>query len=127
MEYVTTSINESPVISAQAGAELEDVRGKAVKFDANDRIVLAGAGEEALGVAIISNDETIPEGGDLDIQLWAIGFVKAGAAFKSGDTLSSDANGAFKPAESGDAYIAIALQAAAPGTMAQAVITHGRK
>ncbi len=125
MEFVTTQINESPVISAKAGAELSDIRGCAVKFDENGGVVPAGAGETAIGIAIITNDENILKNGDVDIQIRAIGLVKAGVAVKAGDALAPDANGALVPAASG-VYIAIALQeAVAAGEFVKALITHG--
>ena len=34
MTYLATSINDSAVITEKAGAALDDVRGKAVKYDA---------------------------------------------------------------------------------------------
>jgi len=127
MTYFMTSVNESPLISRKAGAELNDVRGRAVKFDDNGSIVLAGAGDAALGIAILSSDEAIPVGGNVDIQVRAIGLVKAGAAIAPGDELASDAAGALVPATSG-AYIAISLQkAAAAGEFVQALITRGSK
>ncbi len=127
MAYFTTPVNESPLISRKAGAELNDVCGRAVKFDDNGNIVLAGAGDAALGIALTSSDDVIPVGGNVDVQIRAIGLVKAGAAIAPGDELAPDANGALIPATSG-AYIAIALQkAAAAGEFVQALITRGSK
>ncbi len=127
MAYFTTPVNESPLISKKAGAELTDVRGRAVKFDDNGNIVLAGAGDAALGIALTSSDDVIPVGGNVDIQVRAIGLVKAGAAIAPGDELTPDANGTLVPATSG-AYIAVALQeATAAGEFVQALITRGSK
>ncbi len=125
MEFITSQINESPVISVKAGAELADIRGRAVKFDENGTAAPAASSEAAIGIAIITNDEKIPKDGDVDIQIRAIGLVKAGAEIQPGQNLAPDANGALVPAASG-AYIAIALQeAAAAGEFIQALITHG--
>ncbi len=127
MNYITSSVNESPVISGQAGAALTDVRGRALKFDDDGNLVLAGAGGSALGIAIISNDEDIPKGETVDVQIRAIGLVKAGAAIDPGDELAPDADGALVPAESG-AFIATALQkATAAGAFIQAIISRGYK
>lgn len=126
MEYLTYSVNESPVLLMEAGAALSDVRGRAVKFDANGHVILAAAGEDAIGIALLSNEESIPVGGDVHVQYKDIGYVKAGAALSAGDCLVSDANGAFTAAVSG-AYIAIALESAAEGAFPQAIITHGYK
>ncbi len=127
MAYFTSSVNESPVISAKAGAALNGVRGRAVKFDEDGSVVLAGAGDTALGIALLSSDEAIPAGGNADIQVRAIGLVKAGAAIAPGDELAPGADGALVPAASG-AYIAVALQkATAAGEFVQALITRGSK
>ncbi len=125
MDYLATSINESPVISEKAGAELSSVRCKAVKYDTDGNVVIAGAGDAAFGIAIITNDETIQAGGDVNVQISAIGLVKAGAEIKKGDKLGPDANGALVPVTSG-AYIATAIQeASAAGPFIQAVIERG--
>lgn len=126
MDVYTTSINESPVISMEAGAALEDIRGKAIKFDGNNKAALAAAGDFAVGIAILSNDENVSAGDDFTVQVRAIGFVKAGAEIKAGDALAPDANGALVPAASG-AFMAVALQEAGAGTFVQALITHGSK
>lgn len=121
MTYLATSINESPVISEKAGAKLADVRGRAVKFDTNGAIVLAGAGEAAIGVGIMTNDTDIEIGHDVDIQIKDIGLVYAGAAIKKGDKLVADADGVLKPGA--DAAVAIALEAAAgAGVYVKAII-----
>lgn len=112
MTYLATSINESPVIVDKAGAQIADVRGKAVKFDTNGNIVLAGAGEAAIGVGIMTNDVNIDAGADVHVQIKDIGLVRAGAAVKKGVKLQADANGALITHSSGQA-VAIALEAAA--------------
>lgn len=122
MTYLATSINESPVIVDKAGAVIADVRGKAVKFDDNGKLVLAGAGEAAIGVGIMTNDENIAAGADVHVQIKDIGLVYAGAAIKKGAKLSADANGALVPATDGEA-VAIALDAAATaGVYIKAII-----
>ncbi len=127
MDYFATTVNDSPLVSVKAGAALTDVRGRAVKFDDNGRLVLAAAGDTPLGVAALSNYEDIPEGGDVDIQLWAVGYVKTGAAVRPGNELAPDGDGAFIPAADGDAYSAIALKTAAAGAFVSAHITSGVK
>jgi hypothetical protein len=108
MNYLATSINESPVITDKAGAVIADVRGKAVKYDGG-AIVLAKAGDTVLGVGIMTNDENIQVGADVDIQIKDIGLVCAGAEITKGAELAPNANGAFVTASSG--YIAaIALE-----------------
>lgn len=112
MTYLATSINESPVIVDKAGAAIVDVRGRAVKFNDEGKIVLAGAGEAALGVGIMTNDENIAIGADVHVQIKDIGLVYAGAEIKKGVKLQADANGALIPVADGEP-VAIALDAAA--------------
>ena len=112
MIYHATSINESPTISEKAGAVLADVRGKAVKFDEQGNIVLAGAGDTVFGIGIMTNNENIQPNEDVDIQIKDIGLVYAGEAIKKGVELSAGADGVMVPATSG-AVCAIALEAAA--------------
>lgn len=122
MTYLATSINESPVIVDKAGAVIADVRGKAVKFDSNGNIVLAGAGEAAIGVGIMTNDENIAVGADVHVQIKDIGLVCAGAAIKKGAKLQANADGALITHASGEA-VAIALDAAAAaGVYIKAII-----
>lgn len=122
MTYLATSINESPVIVDKAGAVIADVRGKAVKFDDNGKIVLAGAGEAAIGVGIMTNDENIAAGADVHVQIKDIGLVCAGAEIKKGAKLQADASGALITATEGEP-VAIALDAAAAaGVYVKAII-----
>lgn len=111
MNYLATSINESPTIVDKAGADIADVRGKAVKF-ADGAIVLAGKGEAAIGVGIMTNDENIKAGADVDVQIKDIGLVCAGGKITKGAELAVDANGKFVAAAEGDYVAAIALDAA---------------
>ena len=124
MNYIAASINQSPVISMKAGADLADVRGKAVMFDETGGIILASAGKPALGIAVLSHPENINKGDDIDIQIKDIGHVKASAAVKPGDALAPDANGALVPATSGS-YLAIALEGGAKDAFMQAVLRSG--
>lgn len=127
MTYLATSINESPVIVDKAGADIADVRGKAVKY-ADGKIVLAGAGEAAIGVGIMTNDEAIKAGADVDIQIKDIGLVCAGAAFAKGTELASDKDGKFVAAASGNYVVAIALdEAVAAGNYIKARLVNYKK
>lgn len=112
MTYLATSINETPVIAEQAGVKIEDVRGRAVKFDENGNVILCAAGEMPLGIGIMTNDVNIEAGADVNVQIKDIGLVYAGAEIKKGAELAVGENGAVVPAESGF-VCAIALQAAA--------------
>lgn len=125
MNYLGTSINESPVISLPAGAAITDVRGYAVKFNASGAVVLAGAGDTPLGIGIMTNGDqgAIAQGENVDIQYKDIGLVCAGAAITAGASLSVNASGQFIPATSSTTAVAVALQAAAgAGQCIQAIL-----
>lgn len=117
MNYLATSINESPVIVGVANAAITDVRGHAVKFNASGNVVLCGAGDTPLGIGIMTMGDqgAVAAGEEFTIQHKDIGYVCAGAAFVAGANLSTDANGCFVTAttsESPTPVVAIALQAA---------------
>lgn len=108
------SVFDSPKIISnyKAGADLSAEANKylAVKFDGSGDIVLAGAGEAAIGFLfnLPSDTETVEiatEGGG------ALGV--AGGTVTAGDFLKSDANGKLVVAASaGDLVIARAMKAA---------------
>lgn len=127
MAFLATSINESPVIATTAGAAIEDVRGKAVKFSGENVVLCSTAGEFVLGVGIMTNAESIASGGQVDVQIKDIGLVKAGAAIAKGDELAVDASGTFQKATSGQFIFAIALQAAETGEYIPAMIVRYNK
>ena len=110
--YMSSQINQSPTITAPAGAELTGVHGLLLKFDTDGNVVAAGAGEKAIGIAIITNNENVEKGEDVDIQIKDIGLVKAGAAFKKGAELAADASGKAIEATAGQFVIGTALRAA---------------
>lgn len=114
MNYLATSINESPVIVGTAKAAITDVRGHAVKFTATGTVQLCTAGDTPLGIGIMTmgNEGAVAAGEEFTIQHKDIGYVCAGAAFAQGANLSTDANGAFVTTAGGAAVVAIALQAA---------------
>ena len=109
MTYLATSINDSPTIVEKASALLADVRGKALMF-ADGKVALATAGAAAIGIGIMTNDENIAAGADVDIQIKDIGVVRAGAEITKGAELASDASGNLVAAKEGDYVVAIALE-----------------
>lgn len=113
MTYLATSINESPVITEKAGAAITDPRGKGLKYSSGNVVLCSTAGETVLGIGIMTNDETIASGADVDIQIKDIGLVKAGAAIAKGAELAVNASGLFVTATAGQYVAAIALEAAA--------------
>lgn len=94
-----------------------------MKFSSGNVVLCSVAGEAALGVGILTNDETIASGQDVDIQIKDIGVVCAGAAIAKGAELAVDANGKFVTATAGQFVVGIALEAAtAAGIMIRAQI-----
>ena len=122
MAYTSTGINTSATIVAAAGAAA-DFRGKAVKFDGNGNAVLAGAGEAAMGIGILTNSEETKVNEDVDIQVKEIGLGLAGGAFKKGAELAADAEGKLVTATAGNFVIATALDDAVAGKYVRIQIT----
>lgn len=114
-----TQINQSVTIVEKAGANIEDVRNRIVKYDVSGDVVLATAGTDIpLGVAIIEagyNDITgaesgkVAKGDDVDIQIKDIGFVLAGTEIKKGNEVAAGADGKAAVATTGDYVIGVAL------------------
>ena len=112
MAYTAASINNSPTIVAPAAAK-KDVRCRGIKLDDNGNAVVAStAGEVVIGIALLTNDEEVAEGHDVDIQVKEIGLALAGAEIKPGAELAVDATGALQTATSGQFVVATALEAA---------------
>ena len=127
--YSTTQINNSSTIALKAGAAIEDVRCRAVKFNNAGAVVLAGAGDKPFGVGIITNNVNIAAGDFVDVQYKNIGLVYSGGAFAAGTPLSVDANGCFVAATTGEsatAVVAVALETASgAGVYVKALLTMG--
>jgi len=104
--YISTGINDSPVITGKTTSDISNGTFLATKFDANGGIVLAGAGENAIGLLISTTGE------DVTVQIKDIGLWKTGAAVAAGAELTSNASGAAVTAAAGDYVTAIALEAA---------------
>ena len=122
--YLYASINNSPTVSLKAGAEIDDVRFKAVKYDAEGKAVLAStAGEVFLGIALPTTGDAVgkvKKGDDLDIQIKDMGMAVAGGAVAAGDPLAVNANAQLVKASAGNFIIGYALEAA---TQAGDIIT----
>lgn len=117
--YNGVQINPSPTIVEKAGAVIEDVRNRIMKYDANGDVVLATAGTDLpIGIAIIEagyNDISGVESGkvavgdDVDILVKEMGVVLAGAEIKKGQEVAAGANGLAAVAVAGDYVLGIAL------------------
>lgn len=132
-----TQINNSATITEAAGADIEDVRNKIVKYDENGDVVLTSAATDIpVGIALIEagvNDITgelsgaVAKGDDVDIQVKDIGYVLAGAEIKKGAEVASDKDGLAAPAASGNYVLGIALDSAAIGEYVRVQIAKYQK
>ena len=125
--YEYTGINTSPTITFPAGEELSEVHAKAVKLT-EDGLVLPGAGEEAVGIVLITEDETYQKGEDITIQVKDIGLWKAGAELPAGTLLAVDAEGFCQEAAAGQWVLGRALTSAqAKGDVIRVQLIHAGK
>lgn len=136
INYIGTQINQSPTITEKAGAAITDARGKIVKYNTSGDVVLATAGDVAIGITIMedgANDITgaesgkVAEGEDVTVQIKDIGLVKAGGAIAKGAELASDANGCAVTATDGDFVIGTARTKAASGEYCHIIINKYQK
>ena len=106
----------------KAGADLTAAQYKAVKLDANGNIVLAGAGEAAVGILV-----DMPAAGEYGtVAVDGIAKAVAGGAVTPGVLLAADANGAVVAAVAGNHIIGQALSgASAAGELVTLVLARG--
>lgn len=121
MAYFGASINEQPILAEVAGAEIAAGSGKAVKYNSDGNVELAGAGEAICGILIMQTDETVKAGDIVTVQFKDIGYVAAAGDFAKGDALSVGADGKFVKAADGKA-VARALEAGSAGKFVKAHI-----
>lgn len=114
--YLLASINNSPTVSLKAGADIEDVRFKAVKYDADGNAVLTStAGEVFLGIALPTTGDAVGKvkaGDDIDIQIKDMGMAVAGGAIAIGSPLAANNAGQLVTASAGNFVIGYAMEAA---------------
>lgn len=111
MAYLATDINPSPTIVGKLDKDYVDLRGRAVKFDANGNLTTATADTDTvIGVVIMSNDkDNLKQGEDVHVQIKDQGRVIVGAAVKPGQELMVDNSGRFIPATAGKRFCAISM------------------
>ena len=109
--YIGTSINESPVIAAQAGQAITNGALLAVAMDADGVKVVSTAGGVAVGLLIPETDN-VAAGDTVTVQVKDMGLWKVGAAVTAGDLLTPDATGKATKAAAGNFILAQALEAA---------------
>ena len=112
MDYIGTSINESPVIAGVSAAALSDKQFLAVKFDSSGKIALASTeGETVLG--LLPAEEGNKAAGDtVTVQIAGIGLMVASGSISAGAAVMADANAKAKTATAGKFIIGYALKAA---------------
>lgn len=111
---MTGRSNSIEIAALKTGADLDSSVGKAVKLDAAGDVVLAGAGETAIG--ILSALQGTGSGAAASVVALGGAFGVAGAAIDEGDFLKVDASGDLIPADTdGDFYVGRAIVAAADG------------
>ena len=108
--YIGTSINESPVIAAQAGQAITNGALLAVAMDADGVKVVSTAGGVAVGLLIPETDN-VAAGDTVTVQVKDMGLWKVGAAVTA-DLLTPDATGKATKAAAGNFILAQALEAA---------------
>lgn len=113
--FLSTGINDSPVIAGVATSAINGGAFKAVKFDSSGGIVLAGAGNNAIGLLIATTPDAVLAGGDVTVQIKEIGYWKAGDTIAAGAELTPDSAGDAVTAVVGDYVVAIALESATDG------------
>ena len=77
--YIGTSINDSPVIAAQAAAQIENGQFKAVTMT-GDGVNVAQKGEAAVGLLIAETDDVIAAGDTVTVQIKDCGLWMASGA-----------------------------------------------
>lgn len=134
--FSTSGIQESITITKKAGADIDDVRGRAFTIDTSGNVVLATeATKPIIGIGLLTagssnsidgKDGAVKAGNDVDIQVKEMGYGMAGAAIGAGAELTTDAHGNLIPATGSCYVIATALESAASGTFVFVQITKYR-
>ena len=114
--FLNNQINPSPTRYTKAGAAIEDVRFKAVKFDENGNTVLATAGTDViLGIAIATTGNAngkVAVGDQVDVQIKECGYAMAGGKIAVGSPVAAGADGKLVTAASGNFVLGYAITAA---------------
>ena len=93
-----------------AGDDLSSAQFKAVKLDSNGNIVVAGAGDRAIGIL-----QDKPSQGQVGaVMLYGVSKAVYGASVTAGQELEVDSSGALVPFSSGK-IVAIALENGSAG------------
>lgn len=117
------SFNPSPTICGEAAADMAAPAMLAVKFDANGKLALPGAGEFCIGI-VLADVDSIKSGDPISVQVKDGTYWMAGGAFKRGAMLAADATGKAVAAVAGDNVVAFALGDGASGKPVEVIICH---
>ena len=128
--FLNNQINPTPTLFAKAGAAIDDVRFKVVKFDENGNAVLATAGTDViLGIAIATTGDAngkVAVGDQVDVQIKEIGLAMAGGAIAAGVPVAAGADGKLVTAAAGNFVLGYAITpATADGDIFQVQIAKG--
>jgi len=127
MSDVTIATNDGAVeISRPTATDLSTKIYLFVKHDASEEIVLAGAGNVAVGVLQNQpNGATVKD--TAQVRIGGASLVLAGGAITSGAYIKSDGNGAgVVTAGAGENFNALALTSADSGDRFLAILCHGQ-
>jgi len=122
--YEYTGINTSATIDLLAASSLTAPKGIALKLTSSG-VALPSAGGDIVGIAIISNPDTVASGDRVDVQIKDIGLWNAGGSFDAGDLLATDAYGKAVKATAGDKVVARALEDGASGDLVRVQLISG--
>ena len=122
--YIGTSINESPVIAAQAGQAITNGALLAVAMDADGVKVVSTAGGVAVGLLIPETDN-VAAGDTVTVQVKDMGLWKVAAAVTAGDLLTPDATGKATKAAAGNFILALEAATAADQVIHVQIIKAG--
>ncbi len=109
MNYVGTTINNSPTIVMTVGDGLKAAQGIAVAFDENGDAVLPEAGANVAGIALFTSDDALEKGDEITVQIKDIGSWVAAGEIKAGDEVSTDAEGKAVKSADGNFIVGTAL------------------
>lgn len=127
MSFIGTSISTSPTIACVAANDIIKGAGKAVKFNAEGKIMVCDTADEAiLGFIILQANDEIKAGDSVTVQTCCRGMVYAGDAIAAGDLLSVNAEGLVVKASAGY-IVGQAMQAGVAGGIVNIEIIKGGK
>ena len=115
-------INQGATIAEKAGADIEDCRNRAMRYDEDGNVIPASDGTKPIvGVALIEagwNDISGAHSGkalkgeDVDIQIKDIGYILSGGDIAKGAEVTAGEGGLAAAAVAGGYVIGLALDAA---------------